>query len=475
MTEWNDAEEHAERAHEFYELGRWEEAEAELRKAISLNPDQAEWHYNLGLTLEAAGRINEAIQEFEICTDLEPDNPQPLVNLGINLNRLEKYTVAIERLERAAKLAPDFEPAYCPQITAFTSLGRHEEAEEIFYMARLIKDECPSCFANLGESLLNRREIERAIWCFKEAARLDPRMPRIHARLAATYAIKGQFEQAYRLYLRDLREDPGNVDTLLDLGELFLSLNRLLEASEKFRRVLELEPTNVDAHFRLGQLAVRSHRFDVARVEFELVNKLSPGYPGVPRQIALIHLENDEIEPARRRLATVMQSFEEDEDDLAGLAELLVRAGMNRPACRVLELLVEQEPESAEAWHHLGTASFLAREYVNGITATRQALHLEPKHPRAIHNLILAYMESRRYMRALAAVRLAERRLGKDATVRRLAVRLRITIIRRAVWGFMFRSVKHTARKLRNQIIGSPKRRKRKHGPNSPYRRPTNV
>ena len=56
MSDWIDAETHADRAFEMYERGRWAEAEAELRKAIELNPDHAEWHFNLGLTQEAAGR-----------------------------------------------------------------------------------------------------------------------------------------------------------------------------------------------------------------------------------------------------------------------------------------------------------------------------------------------------------------------------------------------------------------------------------
>ena len=46
MSKWFDAEEHADRALEMYERGRWAEAEAELRKAIALNPDQPEWHRN---------------------------------------------------------------------------------------------------------------------------------------------------------------------------------------------------------------------------------------------------------------------------------------------------------------------------------------------------------------------------------------------------------------------------------------------
>ena len=64
MSEWQEAEQHVERAHELYEAGRWEEAESELRHAIAMNPYQAEWQFNLGLTLDAAGRHKEAADVF---------------------------------------------------------------------------------------------------------------------------------------------------------------------------------------------------------------------------------------------------------------------------------------------------------------------------------------------------------------------------------------------------------------------------
>jgi len=39
-----------------------------------------------------------------------------------------------------------------------------------------------------------------------------------------------------------LRQDPGNTDALLDLGELLMEMGQTDEAGEKFRRVIELAP-----------------------------------------------------------------------------------------------------------------------------------------------------------------------------------------------------------------------------------------
>ena len=73
MSTWQDAEQHADRALEFFEGGRWSEAESELRKALDIDPDQGDWHFNLGLTLERCDRDAEALSSYEQATRLLPE------------------------------------------------------------------------------------------------------------------------------------------------------------------------------------------------------------------------------------------------------------------------------------------------------------------------------------------------------------------------------------------------------------------
>ena len=65
MNNWQDAEQFADRALDMYERGKWADAEVELRKALEIDPDQGDWHFNLGLTLERVGRDAESLSSFE--------------------------------------------------------------------------------------------------------------------------------------------------------------------------------------------------------------------------------------------------------------------------------------------------------------------------------------------------------------------------------------------------------------------------
>ena len=49
----------------------------QFRRALSLRPDYAEAHYNLGNALLDLGRTDEAIRHFQEAVAFKPDSPRP--------------------------------------------------------------------------------------------------------------------------------------------------------------------------------------------------------------------------------------------------------------------------------------------------------------------------------------------------------------------------------------------------------------
>src|SRR5690606_13351656 len=119
-----------------------------------------------------------------------------------------------------------FEPAYCNRIIAYTEVGDHDKAEEMFYLARLYKEQCPHCYYNIGCSLSARGLHDKAIYCWQKTLDLDEDHPEVHVRIAEALWSKGELEQARKHYLIGLRQDPGAMATLLDLGELLQEMQR---------------------------------------------------------------------------------------------------------------------------------------------------------------------------------------------------------------------------------------------------------
>ncbi|MCA9294184.1 MAG: tetratricopeptide repeat protein [Phycisphaerales bacterium] len=423
MNDWSEAESFVERAHELYEAGRWAEAEAALRRALALNPYRAEWHFNLGLTLEAAGRWDEAERALKQAHELDGNDDQIMLMLGMTCLRAGRANDALSWLERAARMNPDRIDAYVHQIEAFAALKRWDEAEQAFYMAMQLDGGHAGAFANMGEAQLLRGDTRRAIACLREAAQREPTLPRVHARLASAYADAGRPARALELYVRQLREDPGDVDTLLDLACLLIDMNRLGEAHERLRRVLELDPNESDAHFYMGEIAMRCGRIAEAEGAYRVARKLDPEHPDVCRRLARVALQRGEVGEARRLLRREAKRAADNDlppEEYAALVSMMVEARLAKDAVHVASDFVKGNETDAGAWQLFSMALLNTGDVRQGVIAAREVIRLNPGHTGALHNLALASIRTQHFARAGVFIARLAKANSDDPALRRL-------------------------------------------------------
>lgn len=433
MNDWFDAESLVEQAHEAFDQGRWEDAESALRRALALDPYRSEWHFNLGLTLEAAGHHGRASTAFRDAHNLNPEDPHSALYCGLNLLKENKPKQSIEWFNKASALDPSLPAPYVHRIEAYTDLEDHENAELMFFMGQQVTTEDAGLYTAMADSLLERELFDKAVWCLREATRLDPDMPGVHGRLAEAYARTGRLERARQLYLRALRQDPGDVDALLDLGKVLLDMNRVSEAAEKYRRVLELEPDNADAHFALGELAERQNSPKEAIAQYDVVFRLDPAFPGVRRRLAALLMRRKAdgdtehaLELLDRELHDLGTGLTIDPDAATELAQLLLDADPDQPgpAIDLLRRVVAMRQNNPESWHLLSLACFAAGDRAAGVDACKQVLRLNPRHVRAMHNIAVAAVHDRQWRRARYWAGQALRIDPDDTYLRRLRFKL---------------------------------------------------
>src|SRR5947209_12624513 len=110
MNDWYDAEQRVERAKELFDQHKWSEALEELRAAVSLNPYNSGWFFNIGLTLDELQRFEEAISAYDQALEIEPDDVDALHHLGTDLSRVGRHTDALEACDRIQLIDASFEP-----------------------------------------------------------------------------------------------------------------------------------------------------------------------------------------------------------------------------------------------------------------------------------------------------------------------------------------------------------------------------
>lgn len=440
MNQWQDAEHHAERAHRYFESGQLEKALAELEHALEVNPQQSEWHFGMGLTLDALQRHAEAASCFERAVDLQGDHVPTLLRLAASCLQCQRYRRSLGVLRRVQQLDPTEERAYCLEILVQTRLGDHAAAEHAFYMARQIEDECPQCYDYLAQSLAVRSESARAVWCWQRTLQLDPQYPGVRANLACAYWSTGQTERARRTFLEHLRTDPGDTRAMLDMGNLLAELGRPVEAVEKYRRALEIDPTSAEACLRLGELALHNGRLAEAARQLNAAAESAPDMSCVHLRLAEIAQRRGRSELARHHLRRELGRGGRTPEQALDLARLLVESGMPGAA------LIELDPLVADAAGELsdgqrvcalvdrGVAWTLEGNVVRGIADWRRAVRIEPGNRAALENLARAFAADGRWRRARCCLRRLSRldprcpdlrRLHTQITRARLANRVR--------------------------------------------------
>lgn len=118
------------RAISYEREGLWDEAEADFRTALALNPEQPNVLNYLGYSLvEQRRNFDEALDMIERAVAARPDSGYIVDSLGWVLYRLGRFEEAVEPMENAVELVPT-DPVINDHLgDVYWMVGRHREAE----------------------------------------------------------------------------------------------------------------------------------------------------------------------------------------------------------------------------------------------------------------------------------------------------------------------------------------------------------
>ncbi len=109
--------------------GKWPAAEADLLRALELQPDQPDVLNYLGYSwIDKGMHLDQARQMIEKAVELRPSDGAIVDSLGWALYRMGDYPAAVRMLERAVELKGD-DPTINEHLgDAYWRVGRHDEA-----------------------------------------------------------------------------------------------------------------------------------------------------------------------------------------------------------------------------------------------------------------------------------------------------------------------------------------------------------
>ena len=136
-------------------LGQLDIAVQNYKKALSIKPDYAKAHYNLGIALQELGNLDDSVRSYQSAITLEPENAQAYNNLAVVLRELEQLEDAELICRKAIVLDPKYAEAYCTLSIILYANGDLNSALEIIEKAYSINQK--SKLINLLVAILKAR------------------------------------------------------------------------------------------------------------------------------------------------------------------------------------------------------------------------------------------------------------------------------------------------------------------------------
>jgi Flp pilus assembly protein TadD len=267
---------HVARAGEFYRDKRYADAEAEVRAALRLAPDNPELHDDLAGLLGDRGDWDGEMAEEREALRLKPDDEIALVNLGMVLGVKGDWDGDIAEEREALRLNPNDSRAHVNLGVALG--GKHDLDGEIAEEREALRLEPTNDTAhvNLSAVLGERGDLDGAVAEAREGLRLNPNNVMAHTNLAHALGGKHDWDGQIAEEREVLRLDPNNEMAHVNLGvALGVKGDWEGEIAEE-SRALRLKPDDEKAHVNVGLALGAETDWDRASAEFREALRLNP-------------------------------------------------------------------------------------------------------------------------------------------------------------------------------------------------------
>ena len=281
-------------------------------------------------------------------------------------------------------------------------------------------------YGNLGQIYQSYSLSSAARECYLNAGALSPKDFRWIYLAAKLDQQEGRFEDAIRRYqlARPLR--PDYVAVAVNLGNIFLEMNRLDDASESFNAALAIDKDNPATHYGLGQVAMARRNYVEAAAHFEKTLAQVPAATRVHYSLAMAYRGLGDTAKAKAHLAQQGTVGVRVSDPLMdGLRELvqgerlfLSRGKLAFESGRYAEAAVEfrkavaAKPDSVTARVNLGAALTQLGDLEGAAEQFSEAVRIEPAKANAHYNLAVILARQNKHDEAITHVRSA---LNSDA------------------------------------------------------------
>jgi tetratricopeptide (TPR) repeat protein len=432
------------------EQRNFDDARTAFSRAIEARPEYAGAHYNLSFALSNLGDFEGALREtrraleldpyysrqkFELAIDLEYEDPDLSIRPELDGERRTGAAVADFKFDSAlldmlfTELAPAAAPAAAAEPPQAIEASPYAIAAD--YLSKGLADKAAAeasqalargaprgaGLALLGDAFSRQGLHGEALERYREARNEDPY--HAGAAIGEAWALLrlGRAEEARPLAEAMLAEDPGSIERLMiaavaraetndgpaalevletavrvapdradvyhRIGDVARSLGKTDKAIAAYREALNLDSDFADVRHKLARLLAARGRVDDAEQELIAALELVPTFSEATLELALLWRANDRGHDALALLVDLLERDPYHFDGLVALGETLLELDRPGDGATAFARVLRFQPDNVAALFH--TSTLIARQgrYPEAEVGWQRVLELDPNGPYA--------------------------------------------------------------------------------------------
>jgi len=362
--------------------------------------------------------LQNAIEMWRKAISINPNDPDYQYNMGLAFFESKEFPKAQDRFTEALRLCPIYFKAHFVLGAIYSRMRMFNEAEMHIKQGLIFHPNNTLALINLGAIYSIQRDFDKAIRMFEKAISISPKEPRAYLGLAKLYAARGDIDNANRCFKavikldptgkmamiakRSLRTDVPANETEVNADELYAEGYRLfingdyIGAASVYKKYLSIRDSDAEVWSSLSACQLRSGESEGAVESLNKAIAINPQKSGFHKQLAIVHDARNSPEEAVLAATRAIDLGKRDSVTLGVRGKNLYRAGRPEEAVGDLQESVRLNPNNLSSRYYLALVlkrtgqRELARQHLEEIIWSKLETPLKEEARREIENIFSA-------------------------------------------------------------------------------------
>jgi len=344
-------------------------AEANFKKAVSLNPKAMSALLALGSYYQSRSRFPEAEQQFRHAMEADPKDPDP----------------------RAAL------------VRVYMAEGKKAEIEEFLKEAKRDFPDNSVGYRMLGDYYFATGDLDKAVTEYGSLNQEHPKDIQVKKNYTQLLILKNRIAEARKLDDEVLKTSPSDTEALIFKGEIQIADGHGNDAAESLQSALKADPNNGVAHYQLGVAFDQMGNLERAENEWREAGRVRPDLPDVQHALAAVALRRGDMQALAQSADQLirLQPAVADGYVLRAMAEInLKRLAQAETDIRKA---MEVAPQNPIGYNQMGQLRLTQKQYSQAEKYYQQALERDPASTDGLNGLMNVYLAQKQIDLAVAA------------------------------------------------------------------------